>query len=169
MSDSVLSDWHAEPLSTQEAQKLLSEVRSQLKHAHDSNYQQLRIQEMIARFWLNRDISGDMENLQAICKDECCRALVKLIYGQLLISRKLKAGLDYLQQGFQQASQHFPATAYLEVLRRHERLKHLPLTDNPAESQTLHDLLIEADVIKKLKGKEKHHCDIVADNRDIVG
>ncbi len=169
MSEALLSTWYANPLSKHEAEQQLHEVRIKLKQAHESNYQQLRIEEMIARFWLNRNISGDIENLIATCIDEQSHALINLIYGQLLISRKLKGGMDYLQQGFQHASKLFPAAAYLEVMRRHERLKHLPLTDSPAAAQTLQDLLMEADVIKRLKGKEKYHCDIISDNNDTVG
>lgn len=169
MTESLLSKWYADPLNTDEARQQLQEVRSKLMHAHEQNYQSLRIQEVIARFWLDRDISGDIDNLQATCKDEHCRALIKLIYGQLLISRKLKGGLEYLQQGFKQATNLFPAADYLEVMRRHERLNNLQLTEKPAKPQALQDLLIEADVIKKLKGKEKYHCDILADNKDTVG
>lgn len=169
MTESPLAKWYADPLSKDKAQQHLEQVRSKLMYAHGDSCQSLRIQEVIARFWLGRDISGDIDNLQATCKDEYCRALIKLIYGQLLISRKLKGGMEYLQQGFKQATNLFPAVDYLEVMRRHERLSSLPLTEKPANPQALLDLLIEADVIKKLKGKQKHHCDILADNKDTVG
>jgi len=95
--------------------------------------------------------------------------LVTLIYGQLLISRKLQGSMEYLHRGFKLASNYIDAAGYLEVMRRHERLKQLPLSNSPATAQNISDLLIEADVIKKIKGKEKHHCDIMVDNKDTVG
>ncbi len=164
-----LSSWYADPLSVDEAERQLSDISQQLKQAGDEDYLPLRILEVSARFWLDRDISGDIENLLATCKDDNCQALIKLVYGQLLLSRKLSGAMDYLQQGFRQASQLFAATEYFEVMQRHERLKHLVLTTQAAAGRTLQELLQEADVIKALRGKADHHCDIRGGHEDTVG
>jgi hypothetical protein len=165
----ALSAWYANPLSVNEAEQQLCDVRDKLRQPQDSHYLHSRVQEVIARYWLGRDISADIENLQTICKDNHCRALIKLVYGQLLISRKRQGAMDYLQQGFRQAANLFHASEYLEVMRRHERLKHLVLNEQAAEGRSLEDLLKEADVIMKLKGKKDYHCDVRGDRGDTVG
>ncbi len=169
MNAKALSAWYANPLGYDEAQQQLAEVRGQFRQAHDASQLQLRLQEIIARYWLGRDVSGDIETLQATCKDDRCSALVKLVYGQLLISRKLQGAMNYLHQGFQQATDLFSAAEYLEVMRRHERLKYLVLNERPAEGRSLSDLLKEADVIRELKGKEDYHCDVRGDRADTLG
>jgi hypothetical protein len=164
-----LSFWYADPLGADQADRLLHEVRNKLGHAQGGHYLQLRLQEIIARYWLGRDISTDIENLYITCKEDHCRALINLVYGQLLISRKRQGAMDYLQQGFQQAANLFAAVEYLEVMRRHERLKHLVLSEQAAEGRSLEDLLKEADVIKALRGKKDHHCDVRGNREDTVG
>lgn len=164
-----LSAWYANPLAAAEAQSHLLDVRDRLRQAGEVNYLSLRIQEAIARYWLDRDISGDIENLKATCKDDRCRALVLLVYGQLLISRKRQGAMDYLQQGFQQATALFTAAEYLEVMRRHESLKHLVTGERACAGRTLDELLKEAEVIRTLKGRQDYHRDIRADKRDTVG
>jgi hypothetical protein len=164
-----LSAWYADPLGVEQAEQLLLDVRNKLGRARGSHYLQLRLQEIIARYWLGRDISTDIENLQTTCKDDYCRALIKLVYGQLLICRKQQGALDYLQQGFRQGANLFTAVEYLEVMRRHERLKHLVLSEQAAEGRSLEDLLKEADVIKELQGKANYHCDVRGDREDTVG
>lgn len=168
MQASDLAKWYADPLTPAQAQQRLDALRNEIRRAQTGQIA-LRIEEMIARYWLGRDISGDIDNLQATCQHEICMALVRLVYGQLLMSRKLSGAMDCLQQAFKQASKLLPAADYLDVMRRHDTLKHLVLKPQPSPPQPLHDLLNEAAIVKKLKGKQDHHCDVRSDRKDTVG
>lgn len=166
-NDHSLSDWYAQPLTVQEAAERLASIRAQRKQ--NSSASSLRIEEIIARFWLGRDIKGDVDNYLADCEIESNEALITLVYGQLLMSRKCKGAMDYLHAGLRMASRHFQDAAYLEVMRRHELLNFIVLSNQPSRALTLQELLREAAVIKKLKGKKDYHCDIRSDKTDTVG
>lgn len=166
-NDYDLSAWYANPLTVAEATDRLESIRCQRKQ--NGSVSSLRIEEIIARYWLGRDIKGDVENYLASCENESHKALITLIYGQLLMSRKCATAMDYLHAGLRLANKHFQGAAYLEVMRRHEQLAFIVLSNHPVPALSLYELLREAAVIKKLKGKISHHCDIRADKTDIVG
>ncbi len=81
------------------------------------------------------------------------RALAELVYGQLLLSRKLTGAFDHLGAGFSLAGPMMMAEDYLNVRRRHALLRRLELASTPASPHSLDALLVEAAVIVKLEGR----------------
>ncbi len=79
------------------------------------------------------------------------QALVELVYGQLLISRKLAGALEHLDRGFTLAIPRLESGEYFTLLRRHELLRALPLHATASAAQSLSDLLTEARVIRRLQ------------------
>jgi len=163
-----LSDWYAQPTTVEAAEESLKAVRQRRKQ-QESDILSLRIEEIIARYWLGRDIRGDVQNYQASYQSEAHRALITIIYGQLLMSRKREGAMEYLDEGFRMAINHFQGAAYLEVMRRHDQLRYIVLGPQPLPGLSLKELLQEAEVIKKLKGKTDHHRDVRANNTDTLG
>jgi len=163
-----LSAWYAQPLTVEDAKEKLEAIHLSRKQ-QESDLSSLRIEEVIARYWLGREVKGDVENYQASYQEEAHRALITMIYGQLLMSKKREGAMGYLDEGFRLATSHFLGAGYLEVMRRHDQLRHIVLTSRPVPGLSLNELLQEAGVIKKLKGKVSHHRDIRADNTDTLG
>lgn len=165
--DYCLSAWYANPLTAEDATGRLEAIRSMRKQGGTMALQ--RIEEIIARYWLGREIKGDVDTYLASCELESHKALITLIYGQLLMSRKRITAMEYLHTGLRMASQHFQGAAYLEVMRRHEQLSYIVLSNRPSPALTLRELLREAAVIKKLQGKTDYRRDIRSDKTDTLG
>lgn len=161
-----LSAWYAQPLEFDDAKNKYDEL--QLLRKSDSSSPH-RIEEIILRYWMSRDIEGDIKNYTATCHSETGQALITMIYGQLLMSQKRIGAMDYLNEGFRLASSFFQGASYFDVMRRHEQLGFIVLSPRPAKAMLLEDLLREAAIIKKLRGKPDHHRDIRADNTDTLG
>ena len=161
-----LSAWYAHPLEIDDAKNKYNALQLLRKRDSASSY---RIEEIILRYWMARDIEGDVKHYSASCQNEVQQALVTMIYGQLLMSQKRLGAMDYLNEGFRLASSLFQGAAYLDVLRRHEQLGFIVLSPRPAKALLLEDLLREAAIVKKLRGKPDHHRDIRADNTDTLG
>ncbi len=80
---------------------------------------------MIGRYWLGRPVAADYEVLLAGARDDRARALVELVYGQLLVARKRPGALAHLEAGFRLARPWLSAQEYLAVMRRHQQLGRL--------------------------------------------
>lgn len=163
-----LSAWYARPLDPGAAAALLATAHAQLHRPRAT----LRpafpwlLWRLVARFWLGRCVEADRRNLPAAARDGRDRALADLVYGQLLMSRKLERAPRYLEAGFHALVPWLTAREYLQVLRRHERLGDLVLRPSPSPPRDLETLLIEAAVIRRLAGpaprrRRYHgsHCD----------
>jgi hypothetical protein len=109
-----------------------------------------RLAELISGFWLGRAVALDHRSLIATLPPES-QALVELVYGQLLISRKLAGALEHLDRGFTLAVPQLEPGEYFTLLRRHELLRALPLHATASAAQSLSDLLTEARVIRRLQ------------------
>lgn len=146
-----LAAWYATPLTEPQAQALQSQARLRLQHVMTCGASLLapRLADVIAGFWLGRDISHDYRSLMATLP-EPQRALVELVYGQLLMSCKRSGALVHLERGFELATAVLAPAAYFVLLRRHSLLRHLVLTPVGAPPQTLSDLLQEARVIARM-------------------
>lgn len=153
-SDTGLSPvgWYADPLSADAAAALHAQARQAVQRALASGERPLapKLAELIAGFWLGRDVALDHRSLVATLAPES-QALVELVYGQLLISRKLAGALEHLDRGFTLAVLQLAPGEYFTLLRRHELLRALPLHATAAAPQTLSDLLTEARVIRRLQ------------------
>ena len=150
MSTMNLADWHAEPVSAADAEIRLLQIRELIRHSVQSDNFNLRLQEVIARFWLGREIHGDVEQLLAQYQSVVSEAWVHSIYGQLLMSHKLKGAFEQLQLGFNKASNYYSARGYLKVLKRQEILSYIVETESGGAPCSLEMLLAEGNIIKKL-------------------
>jgi hypothetical protein len=125
---------------------------------------------MLAHFWLGDDIHDEYLMLKPVAKRSAHgRALLELIYGQLLISQHLQQGLSHLEQGFRLAANIFSAGDYLKVMNRHRLLRHLPLTDTSIKAEPLEALLISAQVIERMKQSDNIRPNYRYDPKDTYG
>ena len=149
-----LGDWYADPITISAAGNLQRRARQALQHgyAHGEDCFAARLQEIAASFWLARSIEANYQSLAATSTDEHQHALIDLVFGQLLISRKLAGSLRYLDAGFSRAANLLKPADYFRVLKRHELLRHLVLGRQPAAAQDLASLLDEARIIARLSG-----------------
>lgn len=144
--------WYADPMPADAAAALHAQARQAVQRALASGERPLapKLAELIAGFWLGRDVALDHRSLIATLPPES-QALVELVYGQLLISRKLAGALEHLDRGFTLAVPQLAPGEYFTLLRRLELLRALPLHATAAVPQTLSDLLTEARVIRRLQ------------------
>lgn len=168
----ILGIWYADPLSPNEAMQLLvrCEERERERKRHRGNTLTCKLQAMLARFWLGGDIRDEYLMLKpAVARSAHARALLELIYGQLLISRRLAEGMKHLDIGFRLASNLFTAGDYLDVMNRHRLLRQLPLSDNPAKAEALDVLLTMARVIERMRQPENFRTAYRHDPKDTYG
>lgn len=144
--------WYATPLSVEAAECLGAQARQAQQRALAGHRRLFapQLAELIAGFWLGRNIGLDYRSLQATLPADRA-AIAELVYGQLLMTRKLLGAGDRLRQGFRRAVAQLASDEYLALLRRHELLGALVLTSSPAAPQTLAELLREARVIRRLE------------------
>ncbi len=148
-----LEGWYAEPLTEARAAQLARRrggpdagpVPREAPHAAELN-------ELIGRFWLGRPVTSHYHTLRAGAGGEEAVALVELVMGQLLMSRRLEGAGEHLQAGFDLARPWLPARAYFALLKRHQLLRRLPLSAAGGRASGLADLLLEARVIAQLEG-----------------
>ena len=164
-----LADWYGDPVSKDTAQSLAAIAQNEL-HARlceGSDCFQLHVLLMICNFWMGASIAMDYEQLTASTSDERERALLELVYGQLLISCKYRQAPRHLGKGFSLAVDFLDASDYFRIVRQHELLDYLPVSSTPAEPLELESLLTEAGVIKRMQaGAGKSH---VSAHLDTVG
>lgn len=147
-----LAGWYATPLLPAVAAQLQAQARQAQQRQLSEQGSQFapRLAELIADYWQARAITLGYQSLQATATPDQ-QALVELVYGQLLISRKLSAARAHLKRGFTLATPRFEPAEYFSVLRCHEMLSWLLLTERAAAAQSLPDLLSEARVIKQIQ------------------
>lgn len=169
--DFQLSAWHAEPLTQAAAQALLNDVRISMRKNVIQNRQilALRLQEMIARFWLGYPIVMMYETLIAQTWNDNDRALIELVYGQLLMSKKLQGASVHLHKGFGLARKALGPEEYFLLMNRHNLLDFLVLSKTPATGQNLQTLLNEAGVIQRLQAGRGKSRPAATDNEDTIG
>lgn len=148
--DPPLAGWYATPLAASRAAELLALSRQAIQRAlADSASADLpRLAQVIAGFWLGHVVEHDYRSLAATLAPER-RALLELIYGQLLISRKCAGALEHLRRGFALATPGLAPADYFALLRRHELLQALVLSPRGVAAQTLADLLNEARIVRR--------------------
>lgn len=152
-----LAAWYGEPLSPEQALALERQAGDCLRRRHAPAGPPLRcrLQWLVARFWLGRDIEAEAANLLAVHTDAASRALVLLVHGQLLASVRQQGAMAHLDAGFALAAAHLEPEAYFRLLKRHDALRDLPWRSSPAQPQGLESLLREAAVIRRLRGPRK--------------
>jgi hypothetical protein len=148
-----LAAWYAGPLAAGKLARLqlaaATGLQSRLCKGGSSFRPQLL--QLVCCSLAGTDIEPGYRQLRATLHAARDTALLELVYGQLLISRKLRPAITYLERGFMRAARYLDSSDYLRLLRRHELLDCLVLTGKPADPQPLDALLSEAAVIRRLR------------------
>ena len=163
--------WYAQPLDQEQAKQLLEFSAKMQKSAlmHGKDVFEFKLRELIARFFLNKNIQLEYQTMSALLKDDRQRAQLELVYGQLLISRKLAGAHEHLKQGFLLARPFIESAFYFGVMKQHEQLAIIKTGNTAVPALSLEDLITEAGVIRKLEkssGKRGYHC---SDPEDTLG
>jgi hypothetical protein len=156
----TLDAWYANPMSEEQAQSCLQQLDPASGDYRQNTDQQIIIK-MISHFWLHRtdvdQLDGWLKQMPDKIEDQN-KALLTMIYGQLLMSCKKTGALKYLSRGFLQAAHYFQPQDYFVVMKRNELLSFLKLSDAGSPPATLQELENEAQVIKRLtKNKNKQY------------
>ena len=169
---SILGRWYAEPQTFTEANQHYAAANHRLERRlrHGGGTLCCRLQLMCAKFWLDKEISNDYQGLlHPASRTPHGRALLELVYGQLLMTRQLAGAGEHLERGFNLATHLFTASDYFTVMNRHRRLRHLPLTNHSSSPSSLKHLLVTAQVIERMEQPEKKRGEYKFDNRDTYG
>lgn len=144
--------WYATPLSGEAAAALAQAAHraAQRALAAGGDAWRPRLGGLIAQYWSGRPVELDYRSLTATAP-QVARPLVELVYGQLLISRKRRGALRHLDRGFALQAPTLSPADYFALLKRHELLRVLALTDVDAGPFDLPELLVEARVIRRLR------------------
>lgn len=145
-----LAGWYATPLDGARATELRAQARQaqQRSLAGAGNAELPRLAQLIADYWLGHAVDLDYRSL-TVTLAPAHQALVELIYGQLLISRKRAGAMEHLRRGFVLAAPSLAPADYFALLRRHELLQSLVLSGPGAAPVDLPDLLNEARIVKQ--------------------
>jgi len=111
---------------------------------------QLHVQQLLCHFWMDVPTSLEYRQLTASATLQRDRALLELVYGQLLLSRRQRPAQRHLDRGFSLGVAYLAATDYFLLVRRHDLLRYIPLSAVPVAPQGLQSLLAEAAVIRQL-------------------
>ena len=150
-----LAAWLADPLAKAEAEGWLGEIRSRLRGCYEGGQFcfSVRLAEMIVRHWCGGDSGVIYQNLRAVLRPRRDRAQLELCYGQLMIAGKRRGAWRHLDCGFELGANLLEPEEYFVVLRRHDSLRHLPLSESGGAPASLGDLLLEAAVIRRIGGR----------------
>lgn len=151
-----LAGWYATPLVPEHAAELHAQARQAIQRSLTAAGSAAlpRLAQLIAGFWLGHAVALEYRSLAATLPPER-QALVELIYGQLLISRKRAGAMEHLRRGFAMATSRLAPADYFALLRRHDLLQSLTLSATHAAPLTLPDLLNEARIVRQFKaGRE---------------
>jgi hypothetical protein len=166
-----LACWLGDPLDVPRAQQLSGVVRERTRHGRNSGAElfNLRLAELICRFWTGGDIEAAYETLSALPGDDRQLARLELCYGQLFMARRQQPAWQHLDRGFQLAANLLEAEDYFRVLGRHELLRQIPLQSEAGAAAPLDALLREARVIARLRGSVAKHEPVAGEHRDTLG
>jgi len=160
--------WYGDPLSRQHASGLLRAAQVELHNrlCRGESCFPLHILRLVCAYRMATGSRLEYEQLAALAREDNERALLELVYGQLLISCKRLPANRHLARGFLLAADFLAPAVYFRLLRRHELLGLLSLSDIPVPPLQLEALLREAAVIERLQqaGSVRHentHTDTV--------
>lgn len=148
-----LSAWYGNPMTTETADQLLSRAHMQQQErlrAGAAGFQ-LQLLKTLCHDWLGTGPDNGFTELGALAGRRHERALLQLVRGQLLASRKACGAMAYLTAGFREAAPMLESADYFALVRQHELLEYLPWSEKPSMALALDELLAEAAVIKQLR------------------
>ena len=149
----LLSAWYGQPLSRDTAAKLhvVAQRELQVRLREGAPCFQIHVLQLVCHFRYQVGSVQEYEKMQMVATDVFELALLELVYGQLLISCKQAGAHQHLADGFALAVDYLASDEYFQLLRQHELLGCLPLSETPSLPQDLASLLTEAAVIKQLE------------------
>jgi len=155
-----LAAWYGEPVSPADAVCLYTDTEKALRSRLCAGLPafQLHVLQLLGHFWMDVSISLEYQQLATSANGQRDRALLEIVYGQLLLSRRQRPALEHLDRGFRLAAGYLDASDYFLLVRRHDLLRHIPLSATQAAPQGLQSLLAEAAVIRQLQGAVRHTC-----------
>jgi hypothetical protein len=164
-----LAAWYGEPLSAGDAAGLYATTEKALRYRLCAGLPvfQLHVLQLLGHYWMGISISLEYQQLAACATEKRDRALLELVYGQLLFSRRQWPALQHLDRGFRLASGYLEATDYFLLVRRHDLLRFIPMSEERVAPQGLQSLLAEAAVIRQLQCIARNTCS--ASHHDTVG
>lgn len=168
----ILARWYAEPLSHDAAKTLLKlcAEREQLKLKQYGSPYLAPYLKLIALHWLDEPTDGHYQYLRSRNSVSAHAEVLKpLIYGQLLISKKIEGAIEYLDEAFQQGRLLFRPEDYFVVMKRHQLLAKLPTGDHPSHGEGLNSLLTTAAVIDRMGKTQQGRPDFDHDPNDTYG
>lgn len=144
--------WYATPMSGEAAAAFARAMHlaGQRVLAGGGDAWRTRLGGLIGQYWSGGAVELDFRSLAVTAPPEA-KALVELVYGQLLVSRKRSLALQHLDRGFAMLAGGLSPVDYFALLERHALLRMLTLTDAGAAPLDLPDLLVEARVIRRLR------------------
>lgn len=149
----LLSVWYGQPLSRERATALHAVAQSELqvRLRKGTPCFQIHLLQLVCHFRHQVGSVQEYEKMQMVATDTFELALLELVYGQLLTSCKQAGAHQHLADGFALAVDYLASDEYFQLLRQHELLGWLPLSETPSLPQELASLLAEAAVIRQLQ------------------
>lgn len=150
----ILARWYADPLSRDEAESLLalSQRREQERLKRHGKAYLSPLLKLIALHWLGEATDGHYHHLRSQpAGARHLQILTPLLYGQLLMSKRISAATDYLDEAFHQARLLLRPQDYFVLMKRHQILKRIPLSDTATPGETLEQLLTTGKVIARME------------------
>jgi hypothetical protein len=155
-----LAAWYGEPLASGDAERLYAGAEKALRHRLCAGMPvfQLQVLQLLGHYWMGVSVLLEYQQLTASAKEIRDRALLEIVYGQLLFSRRQWPAPQHLDRGFSLAARYLEASDYFLLVRRHDLLRHSPLSTGQDAPQGLQSLLAEAAVIRQLQGAGPRTC-----------
>lgn len=152
----LLAAWYGNPLPFDSVTRLQAAAQRELQTrlCAGAHCFQIHVLQLVCYFQDQVNVRLKYENLQATARDTFEHALLELVYGQLLISCRKAGANRHLADGFALANDYLASADYFILVRQHELLAYLPLSETPSLPQDLASLLAEAVVIKQLQSGE---------------
>ena len=165
----ALAAWYGEPVAAADAEWLCAGTEKTLRSRLCAGLPafQLHVLQLLGHFWMDVSIALEYKQLAASATGKRDRALLEIVYGQLLFSRRQWPALQHLDRGFRLASGYLEATDYFLLVRRHDLLRFIPMSEERVAPQGLQSLLAEAAVIRQLQCIARNTCS--ASHHDTVG
>lgn len=148
-----LALWSADPLTTPAAMQLQQQAEQRLMQRLRRGVSCIscRWQQLIAAATLQQPLLPHYQSARALCRSRRADAITELLYGQLLLTRRLPEAHHHLQRGFRLAAPLLASSDYFTLLSRHQQLQRLPTTDPPSPAMPLAQLLTTAAIIAQLQ------------------
>lgn len=171
-SPGILGRWYAEPMDSATAKACLEQAELRLRNNLRRGRRSLtpRFAMVIAKFWLGREIEAELESLRYLTRKSAHgRILCDLIQGQLMMGRQLKGAMHYLERAFMTSRALYAPSDYFQVMKRHQLLAELPLSEHPTPPRTLQELVTAAAVIQEFGKRGNKRKPYTFDPRDTYG